>query len=1492
MVGGHEGDLTGVYVTGKVSGNDHVGGLAGFISLDGKIDTVYSTADVSGNNYVGGVVGNVNSSSLTSNVYAAGSVNGNSNVGGLSGHYVHESMSNSYSTASVSGNAKTGGLIGSVGSGKADESYWDTQTSGQSGSASGIGRTTSQLQGPTSNTGIYLQWSTDIWDFGTSLQYPALKADFNGDGKATSGEFGNQRGDYDADDDGLIEVENLAQLNAIRWDLNGDGVVDDSANHAKYLDAFRKPEERMGCPSSGCDGYELSFDLNFDTNDNGHADDGDVYWNGGAGWSPIDGYSGVLDGNGRAIENLYVNRTERGRSGLFSHLTNGAVVRNLGLVNVEITSNGDAGAFAGLTTRAAIYNSYATGLVMIHSNNDSVGGFVGEASGHPYGLDSIRDSYSVVNVTAVGEGNRAGGLVGSMHVNQSSYTQIVNSYAAGMVRSKDINQTGGLVGKTGTPQSSITGSYWDTETTGWHTSANDGDGKADDGVGKTSAELESPTSATGIYADWSTAWDFGTASEYPALKYDTNGDGTATVAEFGYQLRTADAFIHDLDLDEDGLIEVSTLDQLNAIRWDEEGDGVAGDGDTTEYANAFARWRTGLAAECVGTKCVGYELTVDLDFDTDGSGKADPGDAYWNDGEGWWPIANFTGVFEGNGRAIKNLYVDMTYEDLAGLFGRLTDGAEVRNVALTNVDVTSWSNAGAIAGGMIGAAISNSYATGSVTVLASASGFAGGLVGGALGHPVGKDTIRDSYSLVEVTAKGKAVSTGGLVGRLFAYGDSQPQIVNSFAAGLVQTTRPDWGGGLVGQATDLTWALNSYWDRQTTGWETSAAGWSQSQERLQRPTSASNIYHRWSSSVWDFGSNSEYPALKYDTDGDGTATAAEFGDQVRTATIPDVDLDRDNDGLIEINNIDTRAKLNAIRWDLDGDGTPRSGNASNFWSVFNDGNEAAVPCVGALCRGYELTWDVDLGGDDNEWYPLGHSAEHPFSGEFNGNGHTISNLWQSRTSGEESNSHAGLFGFTGSDALIHGVILNDVDIEVWGSETDDNSVNVAGALVAVNRGTVRNSALEKSDCDVVGRNVAGGLVGANHGTVEQSWADCKWVKSFKSSGGLVGYNHSGAKVLRTYVGSSSVAYNPESGWYKGALVGRNFGNVGESYSLGKTRRNSSNYGPLNGQQAGDGATHGSFFFGKDGHQELGGEVVNEDEMKTPDDDDPGIFGFWDNTLRGEWDFGDDTQYNALRVDTNGDGYTTPWELGSQRHADSFAHRPNFEDGDAAHSVWREALSLRFRKSDDDANRKVDGVGYRIAKTGSACHDWLAPSEVMLDETNGRATLSEDNDVYTLVLNRANSWALRPNGRVCIDVWFINAEGEKSDGRRWHDIHMPPVDAPRSKPIKAADAEVEPGKVTLAFRTDPNDRVTSVDYRIAHQGDSCTKWGDSSAAFKPGEVLDGAVLNQVGSLWRLELPVGEGHDMKPNRRYCVDVTAHNDAGAASSGRRWRDFLTVE
>ncbi len=1359
LIGAHEGALTSAYVTGKVSGSNYVGGLAGGISSGGKINTVYSSADVSGNDYVGGMIGNSNSSGHTSNVYATGNVTGNSYVGGLAGYYVHEDMSNGYSIGRVIGHHHTGGLIGYASSGQADASYWDTQTSQQHGSASGIGRTTAQLQGPTSATGIYQLWGTDKWDFGTSSQYPALKADFNGDGKATSGEFGNQRGDYDADDDGLIEVEDLAQLYAIRWDQNGDGAADTPGDDTQYLAAFPTPEERMGCPSSGCDGYELSFDLNFDTNDNGHADHGDTYWNGGAGWSPISSYSGVLEGNGRAIYNLYVNRTERGRTGLFSQLTDGALVRNLGLVNVDITSNGDAGAFAGLTTRASISNSYATGLVTITSNNDSVGGFVGEASGRPSGHDSIRDSYSVVNVTAKGDGNRTGGLVGSMHVNQSSHTRIVNSFAAGMVRSKDITWTGGLVGKTGIPESTIIASYWDTQTTGWHTSADDHDGNDDHGEGKTSAELKAPTSATGIYSAWDpAAWDFGAVSEYPALKYDTNGDGAATVAEFGEQPRTADEFVHDLDLDEDGLIEVSTLEQLNAIRWDPDGDGVAADSDASNYADAFVRWRTGLAAECVGTHCAGYELTTDLYFNTHTHGQVVVDDPFWNDGKGWLPIASFSGVFEGHGRAIGNLYINRTGSEPAGLFGQLTNGADVRNLALTAVHITSGGDAGAVAGRMTDSGISRSYATGLITGNGDHASV-GGLAGDASGRLSGKDTIQDSYSLVKVTANGDGSAAGGLAGVMLASGASQPQIVNSFAAGLVQAAGPGLGGGLVGRNdAEQTQYTNSYWDTQTTAWPTSPGGSGKTQQQLQSPTSThGGIYGSWSASVWDIGDSSQYPGLKYDTDGNGSATVAEFGDQPLTATIPSVNLDTDNNGLMEVSS---RAQLGAVRWDLNGDGTPVDSNAGDFRSAFNITDAGAVPCVGVPCHGYELVSDVDL--EQQLWTPIGDLDSGKWDATFRGNGHTISHLKVSRGGTAEN---VGLFGETTKRSVLEGVHIYSPNVETWGGNHDDNRQNSAGALVGFNRGIVRESGMSYiwgDICRISGRNVAGGLVGGNEGVVERSWARCGDVNSKKAGGGLVGFNHPGGIVRDSW--ADGLVLVKRKGWKKGALVGRNFGTVEKSFSLGETERDNRYHGPLTGQQGG--TVTDSYYVGHHYDRKYGGINLTDQEMKTPRVAHPGFFAYWDREL---WHLGNKDQYSALVVDANHDGFATPWEIGPQRPSDSVTAKP-VKVGSPA--ISNDSLTLQFRQW-DDGTASIAAVHYRIARVGSACHRWFGDSNLLMGRSDGRASLSMDeNGLYTLTIKRNSSDAFDDGKSVCVDVNFLNTEGKGyKSSQRWRDIHM-------------------------------------------------------------------------------------------------------------------------
>ena len=60
--------------------------------------------------------------------------------------------------------------------------------------------------------------------------------------------------------------------------------------------------------------------------------------------------------------------------------------------------------------------------------------------------------------------------------------------------------------------------------------------------------MQSPTGYSGIYSQWNVdldddgrnddPWHFGTGSQYPVLKANVDGQGTATWQEFGYQLRS------------------------------------------------------------------------------------------------------------------------------------------------------------------------------------------------------------------------------------------------------------------------------------------------------------------------------------------------------------------------------------------------------------------------------------------------------------------------------------------------------------------------------------------------------------------------------------------------------------------------------------------------------------------------------------------------------------------------------------------------------------------------------------------------------------------------------------------------------------------------------------------------------------------------------------------------------------------------------------------
>ena len=401
----------------------------------------------------------------------------------------------------------------------------------------------------------------------------------------------------DADGDKLIEVENLEQLNAIRWDLNGDGDPDDDSNNGSYNTAFFT--NAAGSTCSGCTGYELTADLDFDTGTAGDRTD-DTYWNGGAGWTPIGffsnppgtnhPYTATFDGKGHTISNLFIDQdTSTGADdpdnrgfGLFATTANGSEIRGVGLLDVSVTGRANTGSLIG-RAEGDVYATYATGSV---TGAGTVGGLIA----HTRSTAIVAGSWADVDVTA--ESNM-GGLVG-LHVGGdiiASYATgavhcdsdctgprgglvgshreapagVVASYSTGTVTPTAGGDVGGLIGniRNGGTAGSVTNSYWDNQTSGLTASAA--------GTGQTTSVLQSPLQTdgyTGIYANWNVdldgdstnddPWHFGTDSQYPALKVDFNGDGVASGAlELGPQ-RPPVAVV----------ITARLLGDILAIRWE------------------------------------------------------------------------------------------------------------------------------------------------------------------------------------------------------------------------------------------------------------------------------------------------------------------------------------------------------------------------------------------------------------------------------------------------------------------------------------------------------------------------------------------------------------------------------------------------------------------------------------------------------------------------------------------------------------------------------------------------------------------------------------------------------------------------------------------------------------------------------------------------------------------------------------------------------------
>ena len=674
----------------------------------------------------------------------------------------------------------------------------------------------------------------------------------------------------------------------------------------------------MGC-STTCAGYELRNDLNFDTDGDGDVDASDPgsYPN----WTPIGGsYTTVFEGNNRTIFNLTMNTSSH--AGLFHSLSASSTVRSVGLAGVNVTITGTGSAYVGALARRSfgtvigVWSSgslvggagdfiggllgYTEGrLAASHSSaattGFAVGGLAGQAAGQ------IVASFATGAVTGNTASGHAGGLVGLI----SGTSTIQASYFAGLATSTVSSASvGGLVGadigyRPGTTGLDNQNSYFSSDTTGLTGSD-----------AQTTSALQTPISATGIYAQWTnldvdgdgtageSPWSFGTSSEYPALSYA----GLDLVVQRG-----------DYDLDDDGLVDVYSLVQLNAIRWDLDGDGAVGAGNRASYRAAFVNHRADMGCPAA---CTGYELMNDLDFDTDSDGDVDSSDGYPN----WTPIGrNYNANFNGNYHTISNLTASGDTEQ--GLFAVLgiAGGTTVSNLGLVNVAVSATSGtakAGALAGvnwatvtgvyvrggtvsatpalapartgGLVGhhrdGIVQACYATAAVSGSSNTEAHVGGLVGES-NYPV---TTSYATGMVADSGSGNA-RLGGLIGtHRFTFA----RITNTYATGAItraSTASDPRVGGLVGlQNSNNQSVVASYWDTQTTLQASSAMGTAQTTSGLQGPTRYTGIYADWNVDLdsdsspddpWHFGWSNQYPVLKWG----GHSAAAQFALQPDTA---------------------------------------------------------------------------------------------------------------------------------------------------------------------------------------------------------------------------------------------------------------------------------------------------------------------------------------------------------------------------------------------------------------------------------------------------------------------------------------------------------------------------------------------------------------------------------------------------------------------------------
>lgn len=261
---------------------------------------------------------------------------------------------------------------------------------------------------------------------------------------------------------------------------------------------------------------------------------------------------------------------------------------------------------------------------------------------------------------------------------------------------------------------------------------------------------------------------------------------------------------------------------------------------------------------------------------------------------------------------------------------------------------------------------------------------------------------------------------------------------------------------------------------------------------------------------------------------------------------------------------------------------------------------------------YVLDGDIDLTDclDGGSWTPIGTSQD-PFTGTFDGQGHSITGLTINDTDFENQ----GLFGYVGSDGTVRNLTVSGT---VSVSVDSGDSVSVGGVVGQNNGGTVTNChntvEISGSSSGDNGDSIfVGGVVGYNSSGTITNCSNTSTVSGDGSKGdniyvgGVVGYNSKGTVTNCSNTGTVS-GNGSVNGFYGDSIsVG---GVVGENSGIG-TVENCYNTGTVSSDNSAAtiGGVVGYFIYDNDSKQGTVENCYNAGEVKGSARNAGGVVGF-------------------------------------------------------------------------------------------------------------------------------------------------------------------------------------------------------------------------------------------------------------------------------------------